>query len=87
MPSAPINAHEACAHVDPWLIIKILTHLDLPARAPPRSPARPFTLFQAAGPLDPRPASIPQPAGPLVARSSCAGASAQMRLDISGLGP
>jgi len=33
---------------DPAVIAKILTHLDLPARAPPRTPARPLTLFQAA---------------------------------------
>ena len=32
----------------PALIVKILTHLGLPARAPPRSPARPLPLFQAA---------------------------------------
>jgi hypothetical protein len=30
------------------VIVKILTHLGLPARAPPRSPARPLALFQAA---------------------------------------
>ena len=30
------------------LIVKILTHLGLPARAPPRAAARPFLLFQAA---------------------------------------
>ena len=29
-------------------ILRILTHLGLPARAPPRSPARPLALFQAA---------------------------------------
>ena len=34
--------------VDPQVIIQILTHLGLPARAPPRAPARPFPLFQAA---------------------------------------
>ena len=33
---------------DPALIAKILTHLGLPARAAPRSPARPLALFQAA---------------------------------------
>ena len=33
---------------EPALIVKILTHLGLPARAPPRSPARPLELFQAA---------------------------------------
>jgi hypothetical protein len=32
----------------PALIVRILTHLGLPARAPPRSPARPLALFQAA---------------------------------------
>jgi hypothetical protein len=33
---------------EPALIVKILTHLGLPARAPPRSPALPLPLFQAA---------------------------------------
>ena len=33
---------------EPAVIVKILTHLGLPARAPPRSPARPLSLFQAA---------------------------------------
>ena len=33
---------------EPAVIVKILTHLGLPARAPPRSPARSLTLFQAA---------------------------------------
>jgi hypothetical protein len=32
---------------DPALITKILTHLHLPARASPRSPARRVNLFQA----------------------------------------
>jgi hypothetical protein len=32
----------------PVVIVKILTHLGLPARAPPRSPARSLSLFQAA---------------------------------------
>jgi hypothetical protein len=36
------------AIVDPQLIIQILTHLGLPARAPPRTPAKPCALFQAA---------------------------------------
>ena len=36
------------AIVDPAVIAKILTHLHLPARAPPRSPARRVDLFQAA---------------------------------------
>jgi hypothetical protein len=33
---------------DPAVIVRILSHLGLPARAPPRSPARPLALFQAA---------------------------------------
>ena len=33
---------------EPAVIVKILTHLGLPARAPPRSPAWPLYLFQAA---------------------------------------
>ena len=33
---------------EPAVIVKILMHLGLPARAPPRSPARPLALFQAA---------------------------------------
>ena len=33
---------------DPAVIVKILEHLGLPARAPPRSPARPLDLFEAA---------------------------------------
>ena len=33
---------------EPAVIAKILTHLGLPARAPPRSPARPLALFRAA---------------------------------------
>ncbi len=33
---------------EPAVIVKILTHLGLPARAPPRSPARPLALFQVA---------------------------------------
>ena len=36
------------AIVDPPLIAQILAHLHLPARAPPRSPARRLDLFQAA---------------------------------------
>ena len=32
---------------EPAVIVKILTHLGLPARAPPRLPARPLSLFQA----------------------------------------
>ena len=33
---------------DPPVIVRILTHLGLPARAPPRTPARRVDLFQAA---------------------------------------
>jgi hypothetical protein len=33
---------------EPVLIVGVLTHLGLPARAPPRSPARPLALFPAA---------------------------------------
>ena len=36
------------AIVDPAVITKILTHLHLPARAPPRSSALRVDLFQAA---------------------------------------
>jgi hypothetical protein len=32
---------------DPPVILRILTHLGLPTRAPPRAPARRFDLFQA----------------------------------------
>ena len=34
--------------VDPQVIVEILRHLGLPARAPPRAPARHLPLFQAA---------------------------------------
>ena len=33
---------------EPAVIVRILAHLGLAARAPPRSPARPLPLFQAA---------------------------------------
>jgi hypothetical protein len=33
---------------EPAVIVRILTHLGLHARAPPRSPARPLAPFQAA---------------------------------------
>ena len=33
---------------DPAVIVKILAHLGLPTRAPPRSPARTYDLFQTA---------------------------------------
>ena len=36
------------------VIVTILTHLGLPAHAPPRSPARPLTLFQAGRRPDPQ---------------------------------
>jgi hypothetical protein len=35
------------AIVDPQVIVQILTHLSLPARAPPRSPALRLDLFQS----------------------------------------
>jgi hypothetical protein len=38
------------AIVDPQVIVHLLTHLGLPARAPPRSAARPLPLFEAAWP-------------------------------------
>ena len=33
---------------EPAMIVRILTHLGLHARAPPRAPARPPAFFQAA---------------------------------------
>ena len=36
------------AIVEPPVIVRILAHLGLPTRAPPRSPARRVDLFQAA---------------------------------------
>ena len=33
---------------EPAVIVKILTHLGLPARAPPRIPARRLPLFETA---------------------------------------
>jgi hypothetical protein len=36
------------AIVDPAVIAKILTRLHMPARAPPRSPARRLDLFETA---------------------------------------
>lgn len=53
---------------DPAVITKILTHLRLPARAPPRSPARPVVLFQK--PPDPQPTPVQQLRRR--SRSSCA---------------
>src|SRR6202008_884401 len=34
---------------DPPVIVKILSHLGLPTRAPPRAPAQRFDLFQTTG--------------------------------------
>ena len=46
------------AAIEPLPVIaKILAHLGLPARAPPRSPARAFDRFQMAS--DPRPRPLP----------------------------
>ncbi|MBA2593545.1 MAG: hypothetical protein H0U97_15375 [Gammaproteobacteria bacterium] len=42
----PLKIIAAIEH--PPVIAKILTHLGLPARAPPRSPARSFDRFQMA---------------------------------------
>ncbi len=36
------------AILDPSVIAKILAHLGLPTRAPPRAPARAFDLFETA---------------------------------------
>ncbi|MFM9983375.1 MAG: hypothetical protein ACKVP9_20885 [Burkholderiales bacterium] len=33
---------------EPAVIVRILAHMGLPARVPPRSPARPVALFEAA---------------------------------------
>ncbi len=33
---------------EPAVIVRILTHLGLLARAPPRAPARPLPLFETA---------------------------------------
>jgi hypothetical protein len=46
---SPIGTLKIIAAIEhPTVIIKILAHLGLSARAPPRSPARPFDLFQMA---------------------------------------
>ncbi len=63
---------------DPHLIVKILTHLGLPARAPPRAPARPLPLFQAACPINQD--QLNHSAG------GPDRASAQLRLEIGELG-
>jgi len=46
----PLISHlkSIAAIEDPAVIVSILTHLDLPAHAPPRSPARRVDPFQAA---------------------------------------
>ena len=36
------------AILEPAVITQILAHLGLPTRAPPRTPARPFNLFEMA---------------------------------------
>jgi hypothetical protein len=42
------NSGLRAAIEEPAAIVRILTHLGLPARAPPRAPARPLALFRAA---------------------------------------
>jgi hypothetical protein len=44
--ACPESARRRAAIEDPPVIVKILAHLDLPTRAPPRSPAQRFDLFQ-----------------------------------------
>ena len=45
--SCPIGSLKIIAAIeDPPVIVKILAHLGLPTRAPPRSPAQRFDLFQ-----------------------------------------
>ena len=45
--SEPIGSLKIIAAIeDPPVIVKILAHLGLPTRAPPRSPAQRFDLFQ-----------------------------------------
>ena len=45
---------------DPPVIVKILSHLGLPTRAPPRAPARRVDLFQTIG-EEPKPLSDRKP--------------------------
>jgi hypothetical protein len=40
------NGESGGKNEDPPVIVKILAHLGLPTRAPPRSPAQRFDLFQ-----------------------------------------
>ena len=45
--AGPIGSLKIIAAIeDPPVIVKILAHLGLPTRAPPRSPAQRFDLFQ-----------------------------------------
>ncbi len=59
---------------DPQLIVKILTQLGLPARTGPALASAPNGLTHQPGPV--------QPLSRRACRSSCARASAQMRLEI-----
>jgi hypothetical protein len=73
VPTAGVPLKIIAAIVDPTVIAKILAHLGLPARAPPRAPARPFALlptallptarFPASRP--PHPVHLPEPTTPL----------------------
>src|SRR5262245_27071651 len=53
---------------DPPVIIKILNHLGLPTRAPPRAPARRVDLFQTIG--QPKTTCQRKPTAPLALNSS-----------------
>ena len=44
--SAVLSLRRRAATEDPPVIVKILSHLGLPTRAPPRAPAQRFDLFQ-----------------------------------------
>jgi hypothetical protein len=46
--AAPSTGCSGQAIEDPPVIVRILTHLGLPSRAPPRAPALRFDLFQTA---------------------------------------
>ena len=71
------------AIVDPQVIIKILTHLGLPARAPPQRTGAALPAVPSGLTLNPqdRLQHLSRRA-----RSSCARASAPMRLDTSAFG-
>jgi hypothetical protein len=45
-PGTPMGELFRRRHRNPPVIVKILAHLGLPTRAPPRSPAQRFDLFQ-----------------------------------------